>query len=193
MTKKELLSIKKWYHATSLEGYKGILGGIRADFNKGVPRDFGYGFYLNRSVNWSNNYILNTVCLGNEDLAKDYVILEINFDLEDVVRKFGDNKERKVFRFFKGQNGRYAEFVIQNRVNYAFFDYEWHIVAGPMLSNEQIAFIEEHRKESDIYMSEMISVLQGNEKEVQLLLHSQEVCDMIKAENIADVLPWRRC
>ena len=41
------LSIDKWYHGTTLEGWKSICKlGVLANYNIGYELDFGYGFYL---------------------------------------------------------------------------------------------------------------------------------------------------
>lgn len=190
MTREELLSIKKWYHATTTYACNSIRETkVFADLNVGVPRDFGSGFYLNSDMNWSFDYILKELCQGNEELAKEYAVLEINFDIETALKKFGEDS----LILFEEQSPEYAMFVYENRINVAKFEYYKHMVAGPMASAEQIRLLEEYSKKVADSKRTIVAVLQGQEKEVQLLLHTQAICDMIDVKkDIVAVHPWRR-
>ena len=192
MTKKELLSIKKWYHATTNYACESIMKNkVLAHLNIGVPRDFGSGFYLNSDLDWSFNYILNNMCGGDEELAKSFAVLEISFNIGDALKMFGEDS----LLLFEEQSPEYAKFVYENRVNIAKFEYYKQMVAGPMASAEQIMLLEEYSKKMADSEKYIIAVLQGKEKEVQLLLHTQAICDMINVKkDIVAVHPWnRRC
>lgn len=193
MNKKELLKITEWYHATTFEGLKKIKSlGIIATINEKEPRDFGYGFYMSQDLDWSFDYILNTLCDGESEedrrkAAEEYVVLKIRFDLKKIIKRFGVES----LRFFKSQDINYANFVADNRVKYDTYNHEEKMVAGPMANKEQIKATEKCRS-NNISREVLIDVLQGDEDEIQLLLHSQEVCDTIDTnKDILERYPWK--
>ncbi len=189
MTREELLSNKLWYHVTTTLGYERILETkVRASVNKNQPRDFGYGFYLNKSLDWSRWYIEKVLNKGlPEENLINYVVLGINFCLENVEKKYGVGS---ILYYDSQQQDGYAEFVFNNRAYYESYRHSNDVVAGPMASLEQIDAIRAFRNDK-ASKAEVIAFLKGKEEETQILLHKQRICDMIRVKkDILKVYSW---
>lgn len=172
----------KWYHATTLKSFNNICQhGIIADINKEKELDFGSGLYLSSNRKWSVQYaesFINTInCTDyglNEDEA-EMVIIEFEFKPISFIKS-----GYKCLAWNK-QNRKYAEFVYKCRMypNSDKSSYDEDMVVGPMTDGNQIEAIQQY-KNDQISKDQLLKIFMENTGDWQLLLHSQQICDMIK-------------
>ena len=172
----------KWYHATTLKSFNNICRyGIKADINKEKELDFGAGFYLssNRiwSVQYAEDFINNINCTksGLEEDEAEMVIIEFEFKPISFI------KSGFKCLAWGSQNRKYAEFVYRCRMypNSIKSFYDEDIVVGPMTDGNQIEAVQQY-KNKQISKEQLLKIFMENTGDWQLLLHSQEICDMIK-------------
>lgn len=175
-TEKDFLSNEKWFHATSARFFEKIIKeGIIADINRESELDFGYGFYLASSKEWTEKYAKGF------DNAR---ILEFHFKPIDIL------SGSKNYKFFESLNNDFAEFVFSNRMYFQESEdncfHRYDLVAGVMSDGTQITDFEEFRNE-DISKEELFRRLLLPREDWQLALHSQTLCNLVKPYSAYDL------
>ena len=178
MTKEEFMNHDKWYHTTDLWAFQNIIkNGIQANINSDVPTDFGYGFYLCPTIEWSEKY------------AKSFpqgIIIEFNFTPIDLMSGHSD----KEYEYFEHLNYEFADFVFANRKFYLNYPskcvHNYLIVGGVMSDGEQINDFAEYDNNL-ISKEELYRRLLLPKEDWQLLIHSQEICNLIRPVSAFDL------
>jgi sulfur carrier protein ThiS len=197
MSKKDpmrYLNKNKWYHGTTLEGWKGICGnGILADYNKGNELDFGHGFYLTPIKEQAEKFITTIIRITQENKAmqsemaalldmqnstdqETAVIVEFDFVPIDWLAREKDLK----FKLLSSYNDEFAEFVFFNRVDNSdgLYQHEFDLIFGVMSDSNPIFDIIKY-KNGEIGKADVIESFKKNTSAKQLSIHSQALCDMI--------------
>lgn len=184
---KKYLGNKKWYHGTTLFGWKQICElGIRYDHNIGNELDFGHGFYLTHKKKDAEKYILKLleytnmtieIPLSNENVKNKKVPVVIEFEFIPF-NWYGNGYMHK---FLTTYNSEFAEFVFHNRVYNLNGEnqHEFDFIFGAMSDSVPTVLIQQF-KEGTITRNSVIDGLKKNTSNKQLSLHNQELCDMIK-------------
>lgn len=170
------LSSKKWYHATTLEGYNSIKErGVIVDYNCGTPLDFGYGFYLTTTAEFAESYI-SRVFKWNKGFDDSLVIMEYEANPLDWFQ--GSEYRTKIFPAFDDD---FAEFVFYNRTEniYGENQHSYDSIYGVMSDSSPITLIALYNA-GEITKENVIDGLKKNNRMKQISLHSQELCDIIK-------------
>ncbi|PYY28375.1 DUF3990 domain-containing protein [Paenibacillus illinoisensis] len=186
------LKLDKWYHATTLDGWKSICRyGILANHNIGHELDFGHGFYLTHDKKQAEKYIITLLKYKNKGLLSEIEFLLdskvdksksipvlVEFDISPL--EWLQRKEYDHY-FFNKYDEEFAEFVFHNRMyNVNGEDHHgYDFIFGVMSDSNPIIDIERFRNGE----LEKVEVLEGFKKSTsskQLSVHSQQLCDIIK-------------
>lgn len=180
------LSNDKWYHGTTLDGWKSICKfGVLANYNIGLELDFGYGFYLTPKQQEAENYIINILKFENDinvgiplkenKDAKTPVVVEFSFV---PFQWYSEGKHN--FNFFNAYDDDFAEFVFNNRIENINGNrqHNYDIIFGVMSDSIPVLLIQKY-KNGEISREEVIAGLKKPTSNKQLSLHRQELCDII--------------
>lgn len=175
------LKIDKWYHGTSLYGWKKMCElQVQADYNKGHELDFGYGFYLtfkDQAEYYITNLIKYSANLpGVPEDKKIPVVIEFNFCPYDWY-----NENTFKFEILNTYDDRFAEFVFHNRINNVFGEnqHDFDVIFGVMSDSVPTVLIQRY-KSKEINKAEVIQELKKSTRNKQISLHNQKLCDRIK-------------
>ena len=189
------LSIDKWYHGTTLDGWKSICKfGVLANYNIGNELDFGYGFYLTPKQKEAEKYILNLLKYEH-DMENDIKIgvplkenkgekipLVIEFSFSPI-QWYSENKYN--FKFLNKYDDEFAEFVFHNRLKNINGNHQHNhdIIFGVMSDSLPVLLIQKY-KAGEISREEVIQGLIKPTSNKQLSLHSQKLCGIIKPTKV---------
>lgn len=189
----DFLKVNTWYHGTTAYGLEHILKvGVDAKYNKKrTPLDFGYGFYLCPTYEWSLNYAKALLELTDDDLdvkSNEGYVVEYEF----VPIKYAKDN----YKFFSGMDETFAKFVFDNRIKYKYHIltgcvHSYDFVCGPMSDGNQINDFNDY-KLNRISKGELLERLMQPKEDWQLLLHKQYLCDELKIKAIYN-LKGERC
>ncbi len=177
-TKEEFVNHDVWYHATEDVFFSKILSeGIIANINADTPTDFGFGLYLCPSLEWARKY------------AKAFrhgIIIEFHFSPLELIKNHSELK----YQFYGELNNEFADFVFDNRKHYSEHltkcVHDYCFVGGVMSDGQQISDFREYDNKL-IDKQELYRRLLEPKEDWQLLLHSQELCDLIKPYDAFDL------
>lgn len=175
-TEEEFLDNSVWYHTTEREFANNIKeNGVIASINATTELDFGYGFYLTPSLEWSKKYA---------EGYRDPVILEYHFTPRALLG--GDNN----YAFFQELNDTFAEFVFNNRMYYEEYEdnciHDYLLVGGVMSDGDQPVDFERYRSEK-ITKEELFRRLCIPKEDWQLVIHSQDLCSKLRVFDTLEV------
>lgn len=175
----KFFSNTQWYHATPYWNAEKLLGGVKVDVNKGMSLDFGYGFYLCPDRSWTMNYIRNMTqdLIGSYD-SNNGIIVQYEFSPIDYINNGAS------YKFFKKQDIEYAEFVINNRVFFDTYDFNYDFVAGLMLTEKQILSVKRYFDKQISKEDAIRDILTQTSEDWQMLLHAQTICNELKPYKI---------
>ncbi|MDP4093114.1 MAG: DUF3990 domain-containing protein [Bacillota bacterium] len=178
---------EKWYHGTTLEGFKSILSkGVIVDYNKGTELDFGFGFYLTPEFEQAERYIKKILefdikmnkelPMKDDEDSKIPVVIEFDFKPLAIIAE-----EKYKFKSLNQYDDEFAEFVFFNRIENAYGEnqHEYDMIFGVMSDSTPIILIQQYR-DNIISKEEVIHQLKKTTSFKQLSLHRQELCDIIK-------------
>lgn len=191
---RKYLSSDKWYHATTLDGFKKICDmGVKADYNKGTELDFGCGFYLTPQRDRAETFIKNVLAYDNSEVG------------ESITESFGipikENQDKKIpvviefsfvplawfeeatynYKILNAYDDEFAEFVFNNRVNNMSEEnqHEFDLIFGVMSDSLPTILIQKY-KNKELTKENVIEGLKKSTAVKQLSIHNQGICDIIK-------------
>lgn len=191
---RKYLSSDKWYHATTLDGFKKICDmGVKADYNKGNELDFGFGFYLTPQRDKAETFIKNVLEYDNSEVG------------DSITESFGlpikENKDKKIpvviefsfvplewfenasynYKILNAYDDEFAEFVFNNRVNNLSEEnqHEFDLIFGVMSDSLPTILIQKY-KNKELTKENVIEGLKKSTAVKQLSIHNQKICDIIK-------------
>ncbi|GAA4881728.1 hypothetical protein GCM10023310_72220 [Paenibacillus vulneris] len=185
----------KWYHGTTLEGWKGICEkGVLAAYNIGHELDFGYGFYLTPIKSQAEKFITTLLRVTKEDNemlseigsmfsfednkdSKIAVVVEFDFTpLEWMARK-----DEYTYKILNAYDDEFAEFVFYNRTENddGSKQHSYDYIFGVMSDSNPIIDIARY-KNGEIGKEEVIESFKKSTSAKQLSIHNQKLCDIIK-------------
>lgn len=183
-----ILSQTKWYHGTTLSGFKNIKeSGIVADYNNGTELDFGPGFYLAPNQSMAERFILKQVQYLQEQFREsgltkfskldDMIPVVIEFNFCPMQYSLDNGVEILVFEKY---DELFAEFVVDNRLNAREgLIHSSSLVYGVMSDSNPINLVFLLR-EGELSKEEVIQEIATNtSSSKQLSIHKQEICDIL--------------
>lgn len=176
----------KWYHGTTLFGWKNLCSlGIRVDYNLGHELDFGYGFYLAYDQQKAEDYINR---LLQYEVSPDIglpikknpdkqipVVVEFNFMPSEIIAS-----NNYSYKFFPSYDDEFAEFIFYNRMYNVDGKHQhpYDLIMGVMSDSKPPVLLEKYRN-GQITKDRVIEELKKSTSMKQLSLHNQKICDTI--------------
>ncbi|PEZ29498.1 DUF3990 domain-containing protein [Bacillus cereus] len=186
------LKKEKWYHGTSLKGWKEICKHkVKAAYNIGNELDFGHGFYLTPVKEQAEGFINNVIKYRKQSELQGIPFLnELNDDIEDEIavviefdfQPFAYYEDQSYnFGIFDKYDVNFTEFVFHNRANNVHGEkhHNFDLVFGVMSDSNPIVLINRY-KDGIIGKNEVIEGLKKSTSFKQLSIHNQNLCDIIK-------------
>lgn len=187
------LNNHKWYHGTSLQGWKEICEKkIQANHNIYNELDFGYGFYLtpkkSQAENFTNNVIkyrkenslqdLGLIFPADNSSGEDEIAVVIEFEFEPI--EYFENQSYN-FGVFSKYDDEFANFVFHNRTDNVNGEahHNYDLIFGVMSDTNPPVVINRF-KNDQIGKNEVIEELKKSTSSKQLSIHNQKICDIIK-------------
>ncbi|MGE8079251.1 DUF3990 domain-containing protein [Peribacillus loiseleuriae] len=185
------LKKNKWYHATTLSGWKEICDKkLQVNHNKNHELDFGYGFYLTPKLDQANKFIQTIISLPDDNLLleldslyqtesnqDDKVGVIVEFDFIPYDWYTDKSYNHKILSTYDDE---FAEFVFYNRTenidgsNQHKFDFIFGVMSDSIPTIE----IQKYR-DGQIGKDEVIESLKKSTSSKQLSIHNQVLCDII--------------
>lgn len=196
---KQYLSTNRWYHGTTLDNAKKIIkNGVIADYNKGNELDFGCGFYLTPKKDQASSFITKILEYNKdkvgESLAQSLGIkTKYNKDKEipvviefDFVPLNWFEEEEYKSKILNSYDNEFAEFVFNNRMNNEKIQHDYDLIFGVMSDSLPIILIQRY-KNGELKKDDVIEGLKKQTSAKQLSIHNQNICDIIKVNEIYDI------
>jgi hypothetical protein len=186
------LKINKWYHATTLSGWKEICKyKIQVSYNIGNELDFGYGFYLTPKVDQAEKFIKRMIEVPEENLLSeidllyptesnpdDKIAVIVEFNIVPYDWYIDESLEHKILSKYDDE---FAEFVFFNRtenadgLNQHNFDFMFGVMSDSNPNKEIKRF-----RNGIIGKDDVIESFKMSTSSKQLSIHNQKLCDIIK-------------
>lgn len=194
---RKYLSKSKWYHGTTLDGFKKICSmGVRADYNKGNELDFGYGFYLTPVKEQAESFIKKLLQYDKTEIDKTVtnsfgfptkenedkkIAVVIEFEFTPLQWFEGDYYKHKILNAYDDE---FAEFVFNNRINYMAEcnQHNYDLIFGVMSDSLPIILMQRY-KNGELSKEQVIEGLKKQTSAKQLSIHNQKICDIINISN----------
>lgn len=191
---KRYLSSDRWYHGTTLDGFKKICDmGVQADYNKGTELDFGYGFYLTPQRDRAESFIKNVLAYDNSEVGESItesfgfpikanqdkkIPVVIEFEFIPLEWFEADNYKYKILNAYDDE---FAEFVFNNRINNTgeINQHEFDLIFGVMSDSLPTILIQKY-KNKELTKENVIEGLKKSTAVKQLSIHNQKICDIIR-------------
>ena len=172
-----------WFHGTTLINWKRICAsGVRADYNKGLESDFGYGFYLTPKYEQAKSYITRMLPYLHSD-EKDKVPVVIEFELN--LAKLID--EEFSYAKFLNFDESFAKFVANCRLHPQVRIHNYDFVVGVMSDSNPLKLIDDYRRDLISMDDVLAGLLKGNSMQ-QLCLHNQSICDTLIVKKVYNLI-----
>ncbi len=180
----------KWYHGTSLAGWKEICDkSVLVEHNRGTELDFGYGFYLTPKQEQAEKFITNIIKYRTQDEMKnipfidsskdatdDEIAVVIEFIFEPIIY-FEDQSYN--FGVYNAYNDEFAEFVFKNSLEPLSEDHQnYDMIFGVMSDSNPIVAINRY-KNKGIGKNEVLEEFKKSTSFKQLSIHNQKICDIL--------------
>jgi hypothetical protein len=193
---KKHLKREKWYHGTTLEGWKQLCNDkIDVKYNIGNELDFGFGFYLTQQQVQAENYTKNIIKFRKEERQKlglfsslifqnneDEIPVVIEFGLNPIVLYESGNYEIQIYDSY---NDDFAEFVFHNRLHNIVgqSQHKNDVIYGVVSDSLPMLLITSY-KLKQITKDKVIEGLKKSTRDTQLSIHNQEICDKMKVTKV---------
>lgn len=166
------LNSRSWFHGTTLEHFYNIKqNGLDVEYNKGLSRDFGFGFYMTNKEKSAQDFVRKTHPDGTDAL----VIMKYDFH----PMQYFQSTQYKTICFQEYDND-FAEFVLLNRSN-SNLDIQQHsydMIYGVMSDGGPDVLVLRY-KAGEISKEAAIEGLKTPIGTKQLSIHNQEICNTL--------------